>query len=198
MTSSVDHIDRIERIILDCVPGSMIYPEEPAWYAEWGFRVNRLLSDEQIAAIILDGASVLNGTAVIGWHISQWDQDDDVYEVGVYDYVYHQNNPTDNEMQGLPPPPLPDFHVHLVQVQTTYSTPTPSTFMATASDTQWQGFLDPFVMLTYSDIKARKDPITKRWYLDQSSLIVDDDDDDEIEPSPPTPASTRWNIRWSG
>ena len=59
-----------------------------------------------------------------------------------------------------------------------------SAFMATASDTQWQGFLDSFVMLTYSDIKARKDPVTKRWYLDQSSLIVDDEED-EIEPPHP-------------
>jgi hypothetical protein len=57
-------------------------------------------------------------------------------------------------------------------------------FMLTASDTQWQGFLDSFVMLSYSDIKARKDPVNDRWYLDQSSLIVEDDGDEIDGPHP--------------
>jgi hypothetical protein len=44
-------------------------------------------------------------------------------------------------------------------------------YMAIASDTVWQGFIDSFVMICYSTLVAVKDKETRRWYLDQSALV---------------------------
>lgn len=55
-------------------------------------------------------------------------------------------------------------------------------YMAVASETEWQGFVDAFVLLCFSDIRAVKDQENGRWYLDQSSLIYTSPNDSrEVE-----------------
>jgi hypothetical protein len=80
-------IPRIQDLILQCIPGSIIYDEEPQdRHAEWGFRVNHLLPDWEIMEVIRDAASVLSNSAVIGWHVSQESNNDYEFSVGVYEH----------------------------------------------------------------------------------------------------------------